>query len=365
MPARIRNIDDPDELSAGSAEGLEWIGRAPTTSEVVRVRDLLLIPTPASDGDWETHPPVEETVDLGRNLSLTAVEHDVGQLVMNACTPRGHYFFPVRQFSALYAFSLEVDLETYRRDHFHFDNEGVLITALQLSRLIRDNGYTMEYVARVVDYADGQRQVVPHGQHYFAYLAAYRVREDRDWLTTGEAEELRGLLDAYWANMDALPQQVTLAISLSEGVVHQTTRERGLVVLFMGLEALLNTGRHQVTKQITKRMVMLGQELGFDGISRRFATEMYAARSSPAHGQELRLRATTSAKQEPRQRRWTTDLESDYLAKFARIQDLLRAATRRAIEDPEFAAVFTDIDSIRRRFPVTSMAGDPLAEVDL
>jgi hypothetical protein len=359
---RIRNMDDPDELRSGSAEGLEWIGRAPTTSDVVRVRDILLVPTSTAEGDWQRNPPVEDAVDLGRSLSLVAADHDEAELVMNACTPRGHFFLPVRLSRSLYAFSLEVDLATYAEHHFRWDKDGVLLTALQLSRLVCDNGYTTEYAARMVNYEDGQRQVIPQGQHYFAYLAAYRLRDDRDWLTIAEAEELQALLGAYFTNMNSLPPQVNRAISLSEGVVHQAILERALVMLFMGIEALLNTGKHQVTKQITKRMVMLADEVGIEGVSRNFATLMYGDRSSPAHGQELRLQATTSAKQRPRR---TTDLEPEYLARVSRLQDLLRAATRKSIEEPSFAAVFADVTSIRARFPVTTLVGEPPAEVEL
>jgi len=42
--------------------------------------------------------PAEERVELGRGLSLAPVDHDEAEMVFNACTPRGHYFFPVRQF---------------------------------------------------------------------------------------------------------------------------------------------------------------------------------------------------------------------------------------------------------------------------
>jgi hypothetical protein len=53
----------------------------------------------------------------------------------------------------------------------------------------------------------------------------------------------------------------------------------------------------------------------------------------------------------------TSDIDPDYLAKISRIQDLLRAATRRGIEDPAFAATFADAASIRARWPVTSRIG--------
>jgi hypothetical protein len=352
--ARVRNIDDPDELRAASSADLHWVGRAPTATPATRVRDVLLIPTGNSEGDWQTHPPVgDQPVDLGRSLALTRLDHDEAELVMNASTPRGHHFFAVRQFGGLYAFVLEVDLAAYQQHHFLWDVDGVIITALQLSRLVRDNGHSPEFAARIVDHQDGQKQVVPQGQHYFAFLPTFRLRDDRDWLTVAEAQELRTLLDAYWTTIDALPRQLTRAISLSEGAVHQSTMERTLVILFMGLEALLNTGKHQVTKQITKRMPLLAADVGIAGVSGRFARSMYTDRSSPAHGQELALPPASGTGQALR----TSEIDRGYLAKVARVQDLLRAATRKGIEEPTFATTFADAASIRARWPVTTRAG--------
>jgi hypothetical protein len=351
--ARIRNIDDPDELAPGNAADLEWIGRAPTATAVVRVRDILLIPAGDADGDWAADPPVEAAVDLGRDLSLTALPHAEAELVMNACTPRGHYFFAARQFNALYAFAREVELAAYAADQFAWDSDGVVMTALRLSRLVRDNGYSSEFAARIVEHADGQTQVIPQGQHYFAFLPTYRLRDDRDWLTAAEAVELKDLLAAYWANLEQLPRQVNRAIGLSEGAVHQPVLERTLVMLFMGVEALLNTGKHQVTKQITKRMPLLAADVGVSGVSKMFARNMYSDRSSPAHGQELELEPAAGTEQAAR----TSDIDRAYLAKIARVQDLLRAATRNAIVDPAFAATFADAAAIRSRWPVTSRVG--------
>jgi hypothetical protein len=204
------------------------------------------------------------------------------------------------------------------------------------------------------------------GQHYLNFLATYRLRNDRDWLTRAEALELRQLLDAYWENMDSFPEQLNIAISLSEGAVHQPTLGRALVVLFMGLEALLNTGKHQVTKQIIKRMVMLSADVDVAGVSGNFAKTMYEHRSSPAHGQELPAMASMATKQGNRRSRLrTTDLDPEYMAKVARVQDLLRAATRRAIIEPSFATTFRDVASIRRRWPVTTMVGEPPVETEL
>lgn len=55
MP-RLRNIDDPGEMRTANAEGLDWLGRAPTVAPVIRDRDVLLIPPSTAEGDWDTYP---------------------------------------------------------------------------------------------------------------------------------------------------------------------------------------------------------------------------------------------------------------------------------------------------------------------
>lgn len=71
---------------------------------------------------------------------------------MNACTPRGHYFVPVRQFGQRYSFVKEVALEELGERHFAWDTDGTLDDTLTLSRLVRDNGYSIEYAARLLAY---------------------------------------------------------------------------------------------------------------------------------------------------------------------------------------------------------------------
>jgi hypothetical protein len=118
----------------------------------------------------------------------------------------------------------------------------------------------------------------------------------------------------------------------------------------MGIEALLNTSEHQATKQITSRLPLLAADVGVVGVSKTFARKMYNDRSSPAHGQELVLAPATRTGQATT----TSEIDPDYLTKVARVQDLLRVATRKGIQEPEFAATFANTESIRVRWPVST-----------
>ena len=346
---RIRHVDDETPRHAGDARRLDPITRAPTEAPPIRMRDVLLVPWSDAQGDERQFQPVRERpVELGRDLVLVRFDADEVELLVNACLPRGHYFVAQMQDPFLYGFERELDPANYR-DRFAWDSDGAIKVALQLSRLVVDNGYSTEFAARVVDHEDGQKQVVPHVMHLFRFMPTYRLREDRDWLTEEEATELRDLIDAYWASMDDLPVRVARALSLSEGVVHTGVLERALVLLMMGVEALLNTNKERVVKQLTTRMPLVAGEVGVAGISRRYSRRMYDDRSHPAHGQELKLPAVTANSQDDDA---PAAFDADYFAKVARLQDLLRAIVRRAISDPEFADVFRSDNAIRARWPV-------------
>jgi hypothetical protein len=359
---RIRSIDEQPERDPGDARDLDPIGRPPGGGDAARVRDLLVVPSFTSDGDWRRFPPFQgEPADLGRGLRLEVLADDESDLVMNACTERGHHFWAMRQFDAMYAFVLEVNLAVYEQHSYAWDVDGVLRRALQLSRLIQDNGYGTTYAARVVDFDGGFQQVIPQAHWHPYFIDTYRVRDDRDWFTGDQAEELAQLLDCWWRNEAAFPVRIQRSLSLAEGVVHQAVIERALVMLFMGFEALINTGKTQVTKQVGVRLRALAQELEFDGISRSFVEDMYDDRSSPAHGHALEklYRGTPKpalpegAEQEVGQDDERGDeVNVEYLAKLAKLQDFQRAILRKAIQEAEFAAIFASDEMIEQRWPL-------------
>jgi hypothetical protein len=49
--------------------------------------------------------------------------------------------------------------------------------AMVLSRLIRDNGHSFAFIARIVDHEDGMQQVIPVNAP--DYIPTYRARRDR------------------------------------------------------------------------------------------------------------------------------------------------------------------------------------------
>jgi hypothetical protein len=101
---------------------------------IVRVRDLIVCAGDSSRDvpieevyahppiGWDRHSGLDEnrapgefvdTIELGGGIVIEELDRDTAELVMNACTPRGHYFVPVRQFGQRYSFVKEVSLEEF------------------------------------------------------------------------------------------------------------------------------------------------------------------------------------------------------------------------------------------------------------
>ena len=167
--------DVPNDDPIFSAELPHFFGPV-SESPVVRVRDVAVCLTGQSDGDvteYRSRPPVASPIlqrerdrfteyepgpfVLGRGLSIERLPKDEADLVMNACTPRGHYFAPIRQFGQRYTFVRAYGPAEYAERPYRWDPGGLITDALMMSRLVRDNAYSTEYAARVLDYADGRR----------------------------------------------------------------------------------------------------------------------------------------------------------------------------------------------------------------
>jgi hypothetical protein len=180
----------------------------------------------------------------------------------------------------------------------------------------------------------------------------YRVRAGRDWLDPAEGHELHDLLARYWAEKGSYPARLNRAMWRLEYAYSVRWADVILPVLVSGLEALLKTDRHPLTRQFVYRASALAAELGIPEIDRDFAERMYDGRSDWVHGAQVGLLHV-----EPKAGAEVTITPipgqmEEALGELALLQDLLRHAVRRCIEDEEFRRVFVDDDTIRARLPV-------------
>ena len=263
------------------------------------VRDVVLVPISAwVDADPAGCPPAgDPPFELAEGLHLTTLSDECrldadqvmleGDLVINACQQRGYNHDPTPQHGWRYAFVRTVDYPTYEADPFGWDGDDLLWTAVVLSRLVRDNGYSLEYAARIIMCRDEVAEVIPVGP---GGVATHRLRpRERDWLTYEEACQLRDLLDRFIRVNAALPQRVFHAVNLSEDAMRLGFAERFPLLIGIGLEALINTEERGPSRQFRERLPQLAAEVGVTGVNEEFARELYGARSHAAHGQEVAM----------------------------------------------------------------------------
>lgn len=300
--------------------------------------DVLLVEATEADLDeFRAHPPAgNPACQLGYGASIEELDDGLADLVMNACSLRGHFFVPPREFGCRYAFVLQQPLTEAFEWRWDSEPHGVLAAAMSLSRLVRHNFHNTKYIARVIEHDDGMRQVIPFDGR--ESRQAYGVHGDRDWLDAAEAAELRTLMAAYFEALDSLPERFAQALSRSEHLVQERYLNIMLPRLVATLEGLIGTSPVQVTKQFITRVPALAAEVGVEDVSKNLCNRLYQARSQGFHGSAIDLLRVPS--------------QDATIRKVALLQGVLRAALRRGLEDPAFRAVFTDADSVDARWPV-------------
>ena len=319
------------------SRGLHRITRPPGAGPPAHVYDVLLVTPPdvMADDDLAMHPPVgDPPFELGRQLSIVHIESSTAELVMNACDQRGHFHFGERQFGCLYAFVL--DQPTAVAGYSRWDPDGTIMAAIALSRLVRDNAASTEYAARVTEFEGGEMSVFPYDGVESRHV--YRLSDDREWLDADEAQQLAALLSRFWA-LGELHGRLRNALWTTEHTAWEYYLDIVLPALVSALEGLVNTSKSQVMKQFTTRVPALARELDIQGVSKTFCRKMYEARSQGAHGSDIDMFAAGADR-------------AAAVAKVALLQEVLRRAVRRGIEDAQFRAVFDHDDSIRARWPV-------------
>lgn len=344
----------------GDSRELDFVSVPPGHAAVRAVRDVLLVPTyhDGSDGEWRESPPAgDPPVDLGGGLLLVErLTSEENELVIHSCEPRGHFFIPSATFGVRQAYVREIDLSAYEKDPYGWDAEGVISVAYKLSRHVRDNAVSTEYAARIVDYADGQEQVIP-GPVSGEWATAYRAGTGRDWLDGEDAEALRDLCDAYWAGGPSMiTGRLDRAVKACEGSAHCMFAQDAVREVVTGLEALLKTHRYAATTQFVQRVPMLARELGIHGVTKRFCEQIYRWRSQVSHGARTSMFSS-------RAHDVTPEASGERRRKLDRallIQAVLRAAIRKAVLDPSFRRRFRRRGTIQARWPVRDRNGQPL-----
>lgn len=345
-----------DEFEARySAAGLRPCAAPPGQGRPERVRDVLLVPIGHVEGDADlgrefgAHPPAglryadngrlvdPGPADLGRGLMLGDLDREECSLVVNACSQRGHFFYPCHAEGIRYAFWRDVTSQAFNASGVvtsSWDDGNVIVTALALSRWVHDNAAGTELAAQIVNYADGAVQVRPQAIYESSHV--YRLPlVERDWLDAGDAAALRALLDVYWERRALMPERVSLAIGRGELASWSRWPDQALPLVVGGFESLIATRISELTRNFRRRLPLLARMVGLSGVDVDFADRIYTARSEGVHGQVVGLFKA-----------WDPAAVGDLRLAFV----LLRRTLRTLVLREDFAQHFVDKESIDKLF---------------
>jgi hypothetical protein len=330
------------------AADLDYCSFPPDAGNVVRVRDIVAVEMIDVPGDvdlvpeYTSNPPAgvprypddgpvfPDPAEIGRGINLGALTSDEAELILAATELRGHYFRATSSDGIRYSFSRDITADaTHPRryvDISSWDADGAMYDAVVLSRLIRENAAGLARSVRFVDYESGATQVVPQEFHEAAHT--YRLPlVERDWLDDADAAALRELLALYWERRGALPHRVTRALHRAEFSVWTRQADLAIPLIVAGFEALITTRIGKLTANFKRRLPMLAEIVGIEGVNEEFAERLYVARSDGVLGRQVDFVEG-----------WTDDAIRD----FRLAQRLLRRVVRRLIESQEFSEHFTE-----------------------
>jgi len=308
---------------------------------IMQYRDIVIHTNAAIFGNEETvrnHPPVNQRVSLSSEIWLGRIDGPVAKAVMDTCERKTlGVAGPVRQFAQLYAFVRE--LPTHE-SIYGWDRDNRLSATIALSRLIHPTSTGYAYAARVGCDGNGLKEIYPaeiHGISVDAFLSSNRTR---DWLTEPEAKILGQLVVPLCQPAGLpLPPRVHNAFWHFEYAIRTYYLDHRWTLVCTGLEALLHTDRIQNTAQFTRRVPKLAAEIGVS-LTVSEAEDAYDSRSRLAHG--VSFLTTGSA----------TSPSATQIQLYDRLEDTLRLAVLRGMQDRLFGDIFRDDNQIRARWPL-------------
>jgi len=283
------------------------------------------------DGCVRRYPPVSERVDLADGLWIGPIPSSLAMLSMKVCAQ------DAPRTGVLYASVLENPVGVV------WDPSAQLQTAVALSHFVRATETGLEYAATVT-FVKGERPVIERASILTPYRKAWCSNErHRRWLTVEDALVLKELIAQYKALRPTLKRSKTgrALRDFVETPYLYGAIPRALVVSCV-LEALVNSGSERSTAQFHHRVPLLAKELGVASVDEAWAKKAYSFRSALAHGGDPASPLGGGQA-----------LDREFRDMVAKMEDLTRAALRRALLDPEWLAALDDPQS---RWPVAAAA---------
>ena len=273
-------------------------------------------------------------IDLGRDVRLERLVNDLAERIMDACEPPGCYLRPARppprQWSQLYAFVRE-NLPT--EPPLGWDADRRLQECIAISRLVRPTSIGFEYSATLRYTLAGElASIIPGPVGGFGAQSWIVPTDHGDWLNEEDVAALRKL----WSQPDlsSLPDRLKRALWYHEYAARTNHIAVRWVLLTTGVEALINTGKDDATRQFIVRFSALAKMFGGFEMSHTRAEKIYDLRSKIAHGEGLPTLT------DPRRQL------------YSELEMVLRLTLRAGVGDQAVQLLFSSPDEVKQQLPL-------------
>jgi len=274
--------------------------------------------------------------NLSDDLWVGKLDEGVADAVFDACEPPGLFLKkPMRQYGQLYAFVRERAPAEPPNEHV-WDSDSLLQMCVALSRLVHPTSISFRYAARIIctdNENEKDEKIVPgpvagHGADVYVPTEGHR-----DWLIAGDLDALKLLV--HHMALSHVPPRVWRALWYHEYAARTWHLDVRWTLISTALEALVHTDRNNSTRQFTKRVSQVANELAGCEFGEDDAEAAYDLRSSLSHGRGLPVSANE-----------TQDL-------YERMETVLRQTLVRCIREADIAAIFSNDETIRQRLPLS------------
>jgi hypothetical protein len=302
---------------------------------MVRAIDYLLVTLDSRDE--RTPAGYEGPVDLPEGVRIERLERELAERLLDATELCGHDWSPRRQFSTVHAYVRTVwdeSAEVPAPGLGEWDHDRRIWPTVQLSRLVRDTGTSARHAVRRWVRADDTDLLAPFAG--FESYTAYRLYPDAPgYLDDDEAAQLAVLTNAYF-NGPRIGKRLRRALRRVDSVTTERYLEDALPLVVGGLESLLKIGASRSRAQFAQRVPAVAAEVGVI-LTPKECKDVYDDRSVLVHETEVDLSKSGR--------------RNEFARRFIALQETMRRAVRRGLEDGDFAAIFDDDANITARWP--------------
>lgn len=306
--------------------------------DVALVRNQLTYAVP---GTIARTKRIDAPIDLGHDLWLGRLDHELIDQVRDACMPAGLHFPLHHAWGFMYSM-FRTNAPQNPNSQYQWDPDGRLNLAIRLSRLVHPTSISCEFTARVADPPEVATRVIAPS-HIKGWGAKAQVLDtDADRLTAEDAAVLRQLLAVY--NHATTSERLKSALFYFEMVALTKWVDLRWVTLTTACESLIhvdgerdpgNPARYSgSTNVFVRRMSRLTTLVDGAPLPDDDLRQMYRQRSALAHG--LVFTGMT-----PEKRRL-----------YGSHENALRRILLKAVLDPAFAAFFLTDESIQAALPL-------------